>query len=126
MAQIIKHRRGSIAALKSKAAHNGELIIASGSINDLQGPFVFVGSPDVIDEGTNGAFNIVSKIYQGNSAPTLSNGTYGSTLDGTPFYASSDHSLYILNRDTVGNTKMDLSGNLEDTTIKNITINKTI
>ena len=41
----------------------------------------------------------------------------------SPFYASSDKSLYILNRDTVGNSKLDLTGNLEDRTINNITIN---
>ena len=48
MAQIIKHRRGRIETLKSTAARNGELIIASGSISDLQGPFIFIGSAIII------------------------------------------------------------------------------
>jgi uncharacterized protein YbaP (TraB family) len=51
MAQIIKHRRGSISSLKNTTARNGELIIATGSITDLQGPFIFIGSPVIGDEG---------------------------------------------------------------------------
>ena len=45
MAQIIKHRRGSIDSVKTTTTRNGEVLIASGSISDLAGPFVFVGSP---------------------------------------------------------------------------------
>ena len=118
MAQIIKHRRGSIASLKGTTARNGELIIASGSISDLSGPFVFVGSPNSVDEGVAGAFKAVSKIYQGSAAPTISAGTYGSTLDGTPFYASGNKSLYVLNNDGAGdNTRLDLTGNIVGNTI---------
>ena len=96
MAQIIKHRRGSIGVLKNTTARNGELIIATGSIGNLQGPFIFIGSPDLNDEGVAGAFNAVSKIYQGANPPTIAAGTYGSGLDGTPFYASAENKLYIL------------------------------
>ena len=124
MAQIIKHRRGSIASLKGTTARNGELIIASGSISDLSGPFVFIGSPNSGDEGVAGAFRSVSKIYQGVSAPTITAGTYGSVLDGTPFYSSQDESLYILNNDGAGgNTKIDLTGNIEGNLISGVTIN---
>ena len=122
MAQIIKHRRGSIASLKGTTARNAELIIASGSISDLSGPFVFIGSPNSSDEGVAGAFNVVSKIYQGNSAPTLSAGTYGSTLDGTPFYSTGGKALYALQNSNVGNTKFDLTGNIEGNTISGVTI----
>ena len=119
MAQIIKHRRGSIASVKGSTSRKGELIIATGSINDLQGPFVFIGN----DDG-QGLYNSVSKIYAGASAPTLSNLTYGSVLDGTPFYSTDEHSLYILNNTgNGGNTKIDLSGNLEGNTISGVTIN---
>ena len=124
MAQIIKHRRGSIASLKGTTARNAELIVATGSISDLNGPFVFIGSPVAGDEGVAGAFNVVSKIYQGNSAPTLSVGTYGSTLDGTPFYGSDDKALYALQNSNAGNTKFDLTGNIEGNTISGVTINK--
>ena len=122
MAQIIKHRRGSIDSVKATTTRNGEVLIASGSISDLAGPFVFVGSPVASDEGVAGAFKPTSKIYSGTNAPTIGVGTYGSILDGTPFYASGDESLYILNNDGVGNDKIDLTGNIEDNSISNVTI----
>jgi len=124
MAQIIKHRRGSITTLKGTTARNGELIIASGSISDLSGPFVFIGSPNTGDEGVAGAFRSVSKIYQGTTAPTITAGTYGSILDGTPFYSTGNESLYILNNDGGGgNTRIDLTGNIEGNLISGVTIN---
>lgn len=124
MAQIIKHRRGQLSGVKSLTARNAEFIVASGSINDLQGPFVFVGSPNITDEGVAGAFKPVSKIYQGTTAPTITAGTYGSILDGTPFYSNGDKSLYILNNDGAGgNVRLDLTGNLEGNTISSLTIN---
>jgi hypothetical protein len=123
MAQIIKHRRGLIGGVKNLTARNGELIIASGSILDLAGPFVFIGSPNAVDEGVAGAFNSVSKLYTGTAAPTITAATYGSALDGTPFYASSDKSLYILNNSNVGNSKVNLTGNIEGNTISGVTIN---
>lgn len=124
MAQIIKHRRGSIASLKGTTARNAELIVASGSISDLSGPFVFIGSPNSGDEGVAGAFRSVSKIYQGSSAPTIVAGTYGSILDGTPFYASGNESLYILNNDGAGgNSRIDLTGNIEGNLISGVSIN---
>jgi hypothetical protein len=123
MAQIIKHRRGSLEILKNTTARNGELIIATGSINDLSGPFIFIGSPAIGDEGVAGAFKAVSKMYQGANAPTISAGSYGSTLDGTPFYASGENKLYILNNDGAGgNIKLNLVGNIEGNTISGVTI----
>jgi hypothetical protein len=124
MAQIIKHRRGLIGGVKNLTARNGELIIASGSISDLAGPFVFIGSPNTVDEGVAGAFNSVSKLYTGTAVPTITAATYGSALDGTPFYASGNKSLYILNNSNVGNSKIDLTGNIEGNTISGVTINK--
>ena len=123
MAQIIKHRRGSIDSLKGTTARNGELIVASGSISDLGGPFVFIGSPNSGDEGVAGAFRPVSKIYTGTAAPSLAAATYGSILDGTPFYATSNKSLYVLNNSGAGgNTRIDLTGNIEGNIISGVTI----
>lgn len=122
MAQIIKHRRGSIGDVKTTTTRNGEVLVASGSISDLSGPFVFIGSPVSSDEGVAGAFKPTSKIYSGTSAPSIGAGTYGSILDGTPFYASSNESLYILNNDGVGNDRLDLTGNIEGNTINATTI----
>jgi hypothetical protein len=124
MAQIIKHRRGQLSGVKSLTARNAEFIIASGSISDLNGPFVFIGSPNGTDEGVAGAFKSVSKVYQGATAPTITAGSYGSILDGTPFYASGNESLYILNNDGAGgNTRLDLTGNIEGNLISGVTIN---
>lgn len=122
MAQIIKHRRGSITDVKGTTTRNGEVLIASGSISDLSGPFVFIGSPVSTDEGVAGAFKPTSKIYSGTNAPSIGAATYGSILDGTPFYASSNESLYILNNDSTGNERLDLTGNIEGNTVANMTI----
>jgi cytoskeletal protein CcmA (bactofilin family) len=116
MAQIIKHRRGSLSQLKDVTARVGELVMATGSIGDLNGPIVFIGET----EGSAGSYRPVSKIYQGTTVPTITVGSYGSTIDGTPFYASTNKTLYILSKD--GNVAMDLVGNIEGNTISNVTI----
>ena len=116
MAQIIKHRRGSITQLKDVTARIGELVVATGSISDLNGPIVFVGET----EGVAGAYRPLSKIYQGSTAPTITIGSHGSVIDGTPFYASSNKTFYILSKD--GNSDIDLTGNIEGNTIANVTI----
>ena len=117
MAQIIKHRRGSVTQLKDVTARIGELVMATGSIGDLNGPFLFLGET----EGAAGAYRPTSKIYQGSTAPTLVVGTHGSVLDGTPFYASGNESLYVLSKD--GNSRLDLTGNIEGNLISGVTIN---
>jgi hypothetical protein len=116
MAQIIKHRRGSITQLKDVTARISELVVATGSIGDLNGPFLFVGET----EGIAGAYRPISKIYQGAAAPTITVGSHGSVIDGTPFYASGNKSLYILSKD--GNSRLDFTGNIEGNTISNVTI----
>ena len=116
MAQIIKHRRGSIDSLKGALANKGELVIATGSIGNMNGPWIFVGDSDA-----NGAFKSTAKIYAGTAVPTISGVTYGTTLDGVPFYATGNKSLYIL--DSTGNQKIDLTGNIEGNTISGVSIN---
>jgi hypothetical protein len=123
MAQIIKHRRGSIGSVKNVTTRNAELIVASGSISDLAGPFVFIGSPTDTDEGVAGVYKAVSKIYQGTNKPSIPVGTYKSIIDGTPFYSTNDQTLYILGNDgNGGSTNMDLTGNLEGRSIDKITL----
>jgi hypothetical protein len=117
MAQIIKHRRGGITSLKDVTARKGEFIIATGSIGDMNGPWVFVGDTD----GVAGAYKATSKIYQGGNVPSISVGSYGSTVDGTPFYSTNAQTLYILS--SAGNTAMDLTGNIEGNLISGVTIN---
>jgi hypothetical protein len=115
MAQIIKHRRGSIGALKDVTANVGELVMATGSIGDLNAPVLFIGESAIA-----GGYKPVSKIFQGASAPTLG-ASYGSTMDGTPFYSNNSKTLYILDR--ISNIDMDLTGNIEGNTISAVTIN---
>ena len=123
MAQIIKHRRGGVGSVKSTASRNAELIVSSGSVNDLNGPFVYIGTPDPNLEGVAGAYTPISKIYTGTNKPTIAAGTYGSTLDGIPFYSTNDQTLYILgNEGSGGSTNMDLTGNLEGRSIDKITL----
>jgi cytoskeletal protein CcmA (bactofilin family) len=117
MAQIIKHRRGSIDSVVATSAKKGELIMATGSIGNMNGPWIFIGHTD----GVNGGYNTVSKIYQGTAAPTIDVGSYGSTIDGTPFYATGNKTLYVLNKD--GNSAINLTGNIEGNVISGVTIN---
>ena len=115
MAQIIKHRRGSIGSLKDVTANVGELVMATGSIGDLNAPVLFIGESAVA-----GGYKPVSKIYQGAAVPVLG-ASYGSTMDGTPFYSNNNKTLYILDRN--GNIDMDFTGNIEGNTISGVTIN---
>ena len=116
MAQIIKHRRGSISALKDVTANVGELVMGTGSIGDLNAPVLFIG-----DTAVAGGYKPVSKIYQGTAAPTISVGSHGSTMDGLPFYSTGTKTLYIL--DKGGNSAINLTGNIEGNTISGVTIN---
>ena len=115
MAQIIKHRRGSIESLKDVTANVGELVMGTGSIGNLSAPVLFIG-----DTAVAGGYKPVSKIYQGTAAPTISVGSHGSTLDGLPFYSTATKTLYIL--DKGGNNAINLTGNIEGNTISGVTI----
>ncbi len=106
MAQIIKHRRGSITQLKDVTARAGEMVVATGSIGTMNGPWVFIGSDEIA-----GGYKPVSKIYEGSTVPTIGAGSYGTTVDGTPFYSTTDEALFILA--SGGNRKIDLTGNIE-------------
>lgn len=116
MAQIIKHRRGSINQIASVTANVGEFVIGTGSLGDLIAPVVFVGESAVA-----GGYNPISKIYQGTTAPDLTVGTWGSAINGLPFYSTSDQTLYILKH--TGNLAIDLTGNIEGNVISGVTIN---
>ena len=118
MAQIIKNRRGSISNVKDVTTQNAEVLVASGSIGDLSGPFILYGSPTLSDSGLTGVYKPASKIYQGAAAPTILSASYGNVLDGTPFYAVGNNTLYILS--SAGNTVMNLAGNLSGSTLSNI------
>ena len=112
MAQKILLRRGPVGNVPSVTTTKGELLLATGSISDLSGPFIFMDGA-----GGTGASTVVGKIYEGTTAPSISGNT---ALTGTPFYATGNQTLYRLN--SSGNEALDLSGNLEGTTVSAMTI----
>ena len=115
MAQKILLRRGPIGNLQGASTQKGELLLVTGSIGDLTGPFITMTGTS----GTNSS-TLVGKIYSGGSAPSLTANT--SALNGTPFYSTTDQVLYILDHN--GNVNMDLTGNIEDNHIANVTIDQ--
>jgi hypothetical protein len=95
MAQIIKHRRGSLEALSAvtSSLQKGELVIASGSSNLS----VTNGASIVFAVPENGQVQAVNRFLVGASAPnTFAAATYNGMLKGVPYYASGSSTLYLL------------------------------
>ncbi len=95
MAQIIKHRRGSLEALSAvtSSLQKGEIVIASGSSNLS----VTNGSSIVFAVPENGQVQAVNRFLVGDNAPnTFAAGTYNGMLKGVPYYASGSSTLYLL------------------------------
>ena len=110
MAQKILLRRGGIGNIGSTiAVTKGELIFASGSTGGVEN-IVFIANAD-----GNNTFTPVSRLAQGTAAAN----SFNSTLNGTPYYKTDSQALFILNN--AGSNALDLSGNLEGTTISSIT-----
>ena len=110
MAQKILLRRGGIGNIGSTiAVTKGELIYASGSTGGVEN-IVFIANAD-----GNNTFTPVSRLAQGTAAAN----SFNSTLNGTPYYKTDSQALFILNN--AGSNALDLSGNLEGTTISSIT-----
>jgi hypothetical protein len=110
MAQIIKHRRGSLEGLAAvtSSINKGELVIATGSSNLS----VSNGSSIVFAAAADGQLQAVNRILIGTSEPNVfSNTTYNGLLNGVPYYDSVSGSLYILGSDS--NTKLNLIGNIQ-------------
>jgi len=111
MAQIIKHRRGSLESVASATKRAGELLVVTGSagITATNGnSILFVG----IDGSTVTPAN---KILQGTSVPDLSGASYDTSVDGIPFYNTSTQKLYILNKG--GNVEIKATANTGGTGI---------
>jgi hypothetical protein len=111
MAQIIKHRRGSLEALSAvtSSLQKGEIVIASGSSNLT----VTNGASIVFAVPENGQVQAVNRILVGNSAPnTFAAGTYNGMLKGVPYYASGSSTLYLLGEGA--NEIPDLTGNISN------------
>jgi hypothetical protein len=111
MAQIIKHRRGSLESVASATKRAGELLVVTGSagITATNGnSILFVG----IDGSTVTPAN---KILQGTTNPDLSGASYDTSVDGIPFYNTSTEKLYILNKG--GNVEIKATANTDGTGI---------
>jgi hypothetical protein len=113
MAQIIKHRRGSLEALSNVTGslQKGEIVIASGSSNltaSNGNAISFIVPQDGQVQATN-------RIIRGADAPNVFPGSaYGGMLNGVPFYASSSTqlpTLFLLGQD--GNEAINLVGNIQ-------------
>ena len=96
MAQRIKHRRGSVSSVRNITAFSeAEIVIGSGSVDGkIDGPIVYIGKPG----GTTAANDYVpiSKMYVGIGIPSIVTANFGTTLDGLPYYDSTNKKLYIL------------------------------
>lgn len=111
MAQIIKHRRGSLESVSSATKRSGELLVVTGSAGITaanSNGLLFVG----IDGSTVTAAN---KFLQGTSVPNLTGASYDTSIDGIPFYDTSAEKLYILNKG--GNIEVKATANTGGTGI---------
>tara|TARA_A200000159_G_scaffold76066_1_gene70601 strand:+ start:35 stop:2515 length:2481 start_codon:yes stop_codon:yes gene_type:complete len=114
MAQTIKHRRGSVASVRNITSFGeAEIVIGSGSVDGkVDGPIVYIGKPG----GSTAAndYAPISKLYTGAGLPEVKPANYGTTLDGLPYYDSTNKKLYILNAHndgTSGHTEIILTKN---------------
>jgi len=110
MAQIIKHRRGSLEALSAVTSSlvKGEIVIASGSSNLT----VTNGSSLVFTVPADGQVQAVNRFLIGDNAPnTFAGSTYNGMVKGVPYYASGSSTLYLLGTDS--NDAINLVGNIQ-------------
>jgi len=111
MAQIIKHRRGSLEALSAvtSSLSKGEIIIASGSTN-LES--VSNGKSLVFAVPENGQVQAVNRFLIAGSDPsTFASSTYNGMLDGVPYYNSGSGTLFLLSGSS--NYAISLIGNIQ-------------
>ena len=111
MAQIIRHRRGSLESLSAATAsfQKGELIIVSGSSNLT----TTNGSSMVFAATASGSVQAVNRFLLGDAAPnTFPAGTYNGLVKGVPYYASGSSTLYLLGEGA--NSIPDLTGNISN------------
>jgi hypothetical protein len=108
MAQIIKHRRGTLAELNGVTLNNGELGIVTSSVASIGDAVlktaIVVGNTD----GTNRLS--IGRIIKGNATPNLSGITGGSAFNDMLYHETDAKALKVLN--TGGNTTLDLSANI--------------
>jgi len=106
MAQIIKHRRGTLANLSGVNLNNGEIGVVTSSVANIGDAALksalVVGHTD----GTNRL--PVSRLSYGTAVPNLGGITGGANFNDLIHYDSDNYKLYRLN--SSGNTDLDLTG----------------
>lgn len=113
MAQIIKHRRGSLESLSAVTAslQKGEIVIASGSTNLTASN----GNAITFIVPADGQVQASNRIIRGTAAPNVFPANiYNGMLNGVPYYASSSTvlpTLYLLGGGA--NEAIDLVGNIQ-------------
>jgi hypothetical protein len=110
MAQIIKHRRGTLAELNEVTLANGEIGIVTGSVTIGDAPIrsaIVVGNTD----GTNRLS--LARLVQGSGSATLAGKTGGANWNDMLYYDTNDYKLQTLHS-TNGVVTLDLTGNIAD------------
>lgn len=113
MAQKILLRRGGLANLNSNATiavSVGEQLFASGALANTNIENVTF----VANASGNGTFQAVGRLFTGTAAAN----SFNSKLNGLPYYKTDEEALYKLGDANA----LDLSGNLEGTTVAAMTI----
>jgi len=106
MAQIIKHRRGTLANLSGVNLNNGEIGVVTSSVANI-GDAVLKSA--LVVGHTDGTNRLpVSRLSYGTAVPNLGGITGGANFNDLIHYDSDNYKLYRLN--SGGNTDLDLTG----------------
>ena len=92
MAQIIRHRKGVLESIKDSTKRKAELLIITGSsaiTSTNSDAMVFFGDSATTATPSN-------KIIYGTSTPDLTGTGYDTSVDGIPYYNTTDEKLFIL------------------------------
>ena len=110
MAQIIRHRKGVLESVSGATKRKAELMIITGSsgiTSTNSDAMVFFG------DGTDATPS--NKVIYGTATPDLTGASYSTSVDGIPYYNTTDEKLYILAKG--GNIEVKASANTGGTGI---------
>ena len=109
MAQIIRHRKGVLESVASATKRKAELLVVTGSsASAIDTGLLFIGT-----EG--GAATVANKVHTGAVTPDLTGANYDTSIDGIPFYNTTENKMYILKKG--GNVEVNATANTNGTGI---------
>ena len=109
MAQIIRHRKGVLESVASATKRKAELLVVTGSsVSGIDTGLLFVGT-----EG--GTVTPANKVHTGAVTPDLTGANYDTSIDGIPFYNTTENKMYILKKG--GNVEVNATANTNGTGI---------